>query len=402
MNRKIILITILSLSLVILLINIISAAHYIVGIVENAKDGTSSNDHTILLWNPSVGISENLTDIIGQNGNSNTDNIYMIDCELLPSGCNIGENLTLKVIDNGDNYISEEKNVTVNGFGYDIVENITMNSPPNISSVTIDDSLSSPPDEIDLIPADIRNVTCSTIITEYDGENSLVNATGRFFDNINSHYSNLDDNNQHYTNDTCLLNYSYGNSYEVQVICSFGVWYYANAGEWNCTINATDNSSINSKRSDLTSINTLLALGLDSLVEFSGADNQNVSDESILNVTNYGNVKINLSLSGYAFEENDGYAMNCSSGTIKNISINYQKFNLTSQNPGVINLSEFENKYVNLTSSPQVKKFNLDYRKNDALNDATNSTYWRIYVPIGVGGSCSGNIVFGAVQAPGD
>ncbi len=135
MNRKNILIVTLFLSLVILLMNIISAAHYIVGIVEDAKDGTSSNDHTILLWNPSVGIFENLTDLIGPNGNSHVNNIYMIDCELLPSGCNIGENLTLKVINNGENYISEEKNVTVTGAGYDLVSNITLNSPPDVGLI---------------------------------------------------------------------------------------------------------------------------------------------------------------------------------------------------------------------------------------------------------------------------
>jgi len=66
-----------------------------------------------------------------------------------------------------------------------------------------------------------------------------------------------------------------------------------------------------------------------------------------------------------------------------------------------MNLSEFEKKYVNLTSSPNVKKFNLDYRKNDLTNDAINVTYWRIYVPLGVSGNCQGNIIFGAVQAPG-
>ena len=57
---------------------------------------------------------------------------------------------------------------------------------------------------------------------------------------------------------------------------------------------------------------------------------------------------------------------------------------LTASNPGSINLSVFETKYINLTSSPDIKKFNLDYRKNDIENEAINSTYWRIYVPTGI------------------
>lgn len=116
---------------ILILLSVCSAAHYIVGYVEDAKDGTSANDYTILLWNPSVGIQENLTDIIGSNGNSRVSNVYMIDCELLQSGCNINNNLTLKIINNGDNYISGETNVTITGAGYDVVNNITLNSPPS-------------------------------------------------------------------------------------------------------------------------------------------------------------------------------------------------------------------------------------------------------------------------------
>jgi hypothetical protein len=384
-----------------LILPLCSAAHYIVGIVENAKDGTNADGHSILLWNPTVGINDNLSDVIGPLGNSNTNNIYMIDCELLTNGCDVGNTLSLKIINNGDNYVSEERNVTVSGFGYDIAGNITLNSPPNISSVNVDDDLTIPPNEIDLVPANTKEITCSAIVTEYDGENSLINATGRFFDNVLSNYGASDDNNLHYTNNSCFINYSYGNSYEIETSCKFYVWYYANSQNWNCTIDVNDNLSIHSRKGDISFINPLLALGLDSFIDFNLVNGQDVSNESKFNVTNYGNVKINLSLNGYGFTENDGNAMNCSRGEIKNISINYEKFNLTLSNGGSMNLSEFGAKYVNLTSSPTVKKFNLDYRKNDLVNDAINLTYWRIYVPRGVSGDCQGNIIFGAVQAPG-
>ncbi len=116
--------------IIVIISNFCSAAHYIVGYVENAKDGTEANGHTVMLWNPEVGMNENLTDIIGPIGNSGTNNMYMLDCELLPSGCNITNILSVNVINNGDDYISYEKNITVGGYGYDIVENITLNSPP--------------------------------------------------------------------------------------------------------------------------------------------------------------------------------------------------------------------------------------------------------------------------------
>lgn len=116
----------------VILVNQVSAAHYIVGIVNDAKDGTSANGHRIILWNPLEGINENLTDFIGASGNSGTNNFYMVDCELLSSGCNISNTLSVKVINNLDGYTSYTSNVTITGAGFDVVKNITLNSPPSV------------------------------------------------------------------------------------------------------------------------------------------------------------------------------------------------------------------------------------------------------------------------------
>ena len=56
---------------------------------------------------------------------------------------------------------------------------------------------------------------------------------------------------------------------------------------------------------------------------------------------------------------------------------------------------------ANLTESPVIKRFDLSSRTDDLVDDVTNSTYWRIYVPQGVAGSCEGNIVFGATVGGG-
>lgn len=396
-NKFVILTALLSF---LILIQFTSASHYIIGVVEDAKDGITANDHTIMLWNSAEGTDDNLTDIIGQNGNSQADNIYMIDCELLRKGCNISSTLTLKVINNGDNYVSEEINVTVTGAGYDVVNNITLNSPPNITYVNVDDELTNPNNEINLLPATTKEIVCIARVMDYEGENTLVSATGEFFDSISSMYSGEADNNKNYKNSSCIIDYSYGDLNEAEITCKFEVWYYANQENWNCTINVSDNLSISNINSDATLINPLLALGLDSLLNYNVVTS--ITEEAIFDVINYGNIKINLSLSGYAFQEGDGFAMNCSEGDIKEIPIYYEKFNLTNSNPGEINREDFENRYTNLTTEPKIKEFNLDYRENDLANDAINSTYWRIYVPNGINGNCQGNIVFGAVQAPGE
>ena len=93
--------------------------------------------------------------------------------------------------------------------------------------------------------------------------------------------------------------------------------------------------------------------------------------------------------------------MNCSLGRVGEISIDYEKYNLTASTPGGVSLSTFENLYTNLTGSPVIKSFNLGVRQDDLVNDAIKASYWRIYVPKGVAGTCQGNIIFGAVVGTG-
>ena len=71
----------------------------------------------------------------------------------------------------------------------------------------------------------------------------------------------------------------------------------------------------------------------------------------------------------------------------------YEKYNLTASNPDPSGLAEFEDYYENLTSNPKVKRFELDYNRDEEENTAYNNTYWRIYVPVGAGGTCSGNLI---------
>ena len=81
------------------MMHIASAAHFIVGDVRNAMYGEDANGKEVVLWNPANGIDDNLTDVIGVLGNSGSDNIYMIDCELLISPCDVGQELMIKVMD---------------------------------------------------------------------------------------------------------------------------------------------------------------------------------------------------------------------------------------------------------------------------------------------------------------
>lgn len=277
-----------------------------------------------------------------------------------------------------------------------VITNLTVgNVFPEFSNVTIEANASS----MALTPNTSRVVYCSGLVTDYNGWQDVNHSIGVFFDIANSSYLNPDDNNDHYTNSSCSI--TADGTYTAWVNCSFNVWYYANPGNWNCTLWVNDTKNKTGYGSDTISVSSLLALGLPDFIYYGEVNATEVSEENITNVTNYGNVKINLSLSGYGFRVNDGNAMNCTLGAIKNISINQEKYNLTASNPGVLDLQQLISNYTNLTSAPVVKHYNLDYRKNDTFNEAINASYWRIYVPLGVAGTCQGNIVFGATVAPG-
>jgi len=257
---------------------------------------------------------------------------------------------------------------------------------------------------ITLSPNTTVSVYCIGLIRDYNGESNLSTLTGRFF-HSSSTYDSGEDNNTHYRNNSCNISFvteDWGvpdDEYHALGNCTFEVQYYATPGVWNCTLWVNDSTNFNDSNSDGINVSELLALHVPDTINYGVVNATDMSGENITNVTNVGNVMFNLSFLGYAVSQGDGLAMNCTLGGIKNISIEHEKFNLTESNPGVLTLDGTDGIYENLTTATLVRQFNLDRRTNDDLNDVLNSTYWRIYVPTGVAGSCQGNIIFGAVQS---
>lgn len=258
---------------------------------------------------------------------------------------------------------------------------------------------------IDLTANSTVNLRVEIIARDFNGEYDINKTNLTFFDNIGSTFGAANDNNVHYTNNSCSINYSYGDQYEVNASCLIPIQYYANNATWNATVVVTDNSTLTAMGSGTVGITALLALIMPDTLDYGEVNATAVSNEKILNVTNGGNVPVNLSLSGYAKTVGDGLAMNCTLGAVKNITLSYERYNVSFSDSSVLgNLTAFNAaNYSNLTSAPIVNRFNLYQRQNDAVqyNDETNATYWRIYVPTGVAGNCTGNIVFGAVSTTG-
>ena len=252
-----------------------------------------------------------------------------------------------------------------------------------------------------LIPNDSKTIYCFAHVVDYNGEDDIGYANATFFDNFTS-FTASDDNNSKYTNYSCVVDKSYGDQYTAGVNCSFDVWYYANASEWNCSVTVNDSYNWRHANTDNITISPLLALGLPDIIQYGTVNATYVSDENVTNVTNLGNVPVNLSLNGYGFWPGDGNAMNCTLGANKNISIGFEKYNLTSSTPGDLTHVQFIGNYTNLTTDPVIKDFDLNFRHNENVNEAWNYSYWRVYVPLGVAGTCQGNIVFAATQSNGN
>ena len=202
-------------------IQLASAAHFIVGTVGDSLEGEIANGKEVVLWGPSNGIDHNLTDVIGTGGNSGADNIYMIDCELLSTPCVVGDEVKIRVM----GYPAYDVNLSVTGAGFDVAPNITLNSRPNVTSILVDDAITSPANEIDLIAASTRNVVCEIVVEEYD-KDALQNSVAEFY-HSGSYIGDWDDNNSHYTNASCFKNEGYGTEYETKFLCGFDVLYYA-------------------------------------------------------------------------------------------------------------------------------------------------------------------------------
>lgn len=259
-----------------------------------------------------------------------------------------------------------------------------------------------------LTPNETTIVSCVAVLRDYNGDADIVGVNATFYDSVEATVDSSDDNNDHYTNSSCDLIADTGgfngfvdDPYHSIANCTFEIEYYANANDWVCSVTVNDSMAWTDTKWNTEAISPLLALGVPDIINYSTVNATFVSDEQLANITNLGNTQINLSLEGYGVTQGDGLAMNCTLGNVGTISIENEKYNLTAATAGDLTLAQTENFYENLTTTPVVRTLELASRTNDAINDAYHGTFWRIYVPRGVAGTCNGTIIFGATQGIG-
>lgn len=275
--------------------------------------------------------------------------------------------------------------------------NIT-NFVPQVVGLVVYDS-PSPDDEIDLSTGTIRKVWCNGTVVDNNGADDIVaaNATIFFVDNSSS---DSDDRNEHYTNSSCetIATGTYNKTYS----CTFAVWYYANNGTWNCNMSAWDNGTANldglsafNSSTDTSEIQPLYALDVPSIIEFGELTLGATSGADVIeNVTNIGNMDLDLQLYGYggtitATENN--LSMICSIG---NISVSMLHFDFNSSDDQWASMTNLSGQFAN----PNSVDISIAQRISETLN-STNNTYWKIRIPqYSVKGECNGTVVFTATE----
>jgi hypothetical protein len=272
----------------------------------------------------------------------------------------------------GPNY----RNVTV-----DTKVNIT-GSPPIILAVSIINPYT-------LNAGSMTNVSCNISIRDYNGFNDLENVNATLFHSSSSE-SAVDNNNTHYSNSSCAIIAGQQGGFFVNYTCTFQVKYHALNGTWNCTARVNDTANLNGTGSNLTNFSALLALNVTpTLIDYGNISTGETSQNITVNVTNLGNVNINVSVFGYARQFLDNLSFVCDYG---NYTIDLQHFapNIT---------ADFVNKQ-NLTSAYQAIA-GLMVNKTNNNTYSLNSTYWQFYADQAQlsSGNCTGFVVFQAGAA---
>ena len=262
--------------------------------------------------------------------------------------------------------------------------NIT-NSKPEVLNVTVYQNSNSSLRNITVSAGGFQTVTCNASVRDWNGFNDIiqVNATLTYFLNKST---DVDDNNTHYTNATCTANSSTG-TYTGWYLCSFAnVLYYANNGTWGCNVVVMDTYNKTGNLTGNTTFYAVYALNVTDGIDYGNVAVEDFSNDTNANITNFGNMAINVTVQGYGVTIGDGLAMNCSINS--NITVANEHF---STNPGIPYASKSA-----LSNAAQLIT-NLTMPKQTLPStQIINATYWQLYIPPNPAGNCTGWIIFTA------
>jgi hypothetical protein len=265
--------------------------------------------------------------------------------------------------------------------------NIT-NAKPEVLNVTMYEAANSSAKNITVAAGMTKTIYCNATVRDWDGFNDIKYVNASIWHSTSS-YTNADNNNSHYTNFSCTLNASL-TAYTGWYVCSFDVYYYSNNGTWSCNVTVEDHMNKTGSRTNTTIFYPVYALNVTDGIDYGNVAVEDFTAPDIrANVTNFGNMGINITVEGYGVSRGDGLAMNCSLNG--NITVDNERFALNNTTPWATKTP--------LVSTPGgVLVAGLTMPKQTIAGTyITNSTYWQLYVPPNPSGNCTGYIIFTAV-----
>ncbi len=234
---------------------------------------------------------------------------------------------------------------------------------------------------INLVGYGNMTVGCNVTVFDFDNNTNAVNAT--LFQNTVSPIG-AEDQNFRYINTSCTRTTPL--DFETNFTCAFTVRYFANNGTWFCNATAIDQlSGANNNQSNAATINPLVAIKMDAVLDYGNLGANQISNDTIANVTNAGNRNANISVEGYGTTPGDDLAMSCTFGSIP---IANERYNITVNNTFSL-MSQLSG------STTMVRNFYVPQRTSEVA-DSINQTYWKISIPAGAGGVCNGKLLFTA------
>ena len=242
----------------------------------------------------------------------------------------------------------------------------------------------------DLSAGIASRIYCNATVSDSNGLNDFSNVNATLYHNLTSTMSEEDNLNRHYTNASCTNTSATATT--KTFACGFDIYYFASNGTWWCNVSVNDTTGASSFMNVTTFISDLLALNVTDTIDYGVLNpGTNSTSDFIANVSNIGNIQLDMSLWGYAvnYSTGDNLSMDCEVG---NISIENERYNLTTSGQNHAQMH-------NLSGTPQGSyhdMFNLV--KATAIAGSTQQTYWKLAIPTNVRGLCNGTVVFNAIK----
>ena len=265
-------------------------------------------------------------------------------------------------------------NVTTYYQNITLQTNATVNNTPGYVTQIIIDS------PVNLIAGGLTTITCNATIQDDNGVEDLLGARAIIYSSSTS-FNAPNNATNHYTNDSCSCTPI--NDLQMACTCKFNVYYFADNGSWNCRVTALSIDGNSSLEQGFV-INPLAALTVNPYVlDYGNVGAGQISNDRWINITNLGNIAIDLYTYAYAIMSDDELAMNCTTG---NITTDKERFYYTSGQSFDLMIP------IGNYSSMSFADINLSRQTSVDLNSSMK-LYFKISVPDIVSGVCSGHIV---------